>query len=532
MGEPNKNIKSPHSRSQQGLVAAMRDPKFYPKPPTQVIYKETHISHVFLAGDLAYKVKKAVRYSFLDYSTLAKRRHFLQEELRLNRRLAPSVYLSVIPVAFGSQGWRLGAWDSPSEYTLVMRRLPERRMLPALLACGQVNAPMMQHLAEVIAEFHLHAEPIAAVESARHREEVEREWTDNLSELRPFAGRLIDFESLRRLEDFGAGFIERHSELLQRRAREGWIRDVHGDLHCEHVCFAPEGIQIYDCIEFSPKLRRCDLASEIAFLLMDLEVRGAGSLRAPFLNRYLELVNDPELPLLLPFYECYRALVRAKVEALRPETASARAPRYFQYALDLTWQTLKPFLILVTGLTGSGKSTLSRELAKHLRIPVINSDAVRKELIGESGRKMLPFGAGIYSDAMTEKTYDRMADLAREQVLAGAGAILDATFSTKANRKKFLELAEQLNVPLLVIRCFASEQTTRARLARRLAGGTDISNGRWEIYVRQKEAYEPMEEFPPACRLELDTEHSIDELAGRSLEFLGSQIKLWRNAGE
>jgi predicted kinase len=388
---------------------------------------------------------------------------------------------------------------------------------------------MMQRLAEVLAEFHLHAEPIAAVERARHRAEVAREWHDNLEELRPFAGRLIDVESLNVLEDFGADFIGRHGDLLQRRAGQGWVRDVHGDLHCEHVCFAPEGIQIYDCVEFSAKLRRCDLASEIAFLLMDLAVRGAGSLRAPFLDRYLELIKDAELPVLLPFYECYRALVRAKVEALRPAGASARAPRYFQYAMDLTLQAVKPFLILVTGLTGSGKSTLSRELARRLRMPVINSDVVRKELAGESARKMVPFAADIYTPAMTEKTYDRMADLAAEQVLTGAGAIVDATFSTKANRKKFLKLAEQLNLPLVVIHCFTTEQTTRTRLAQRLADGTDISDGRWEIYVRQKETYEPLEEIPPAWGLELDTEGNIDELAGESLEFLRARIKRWRN---
>ncbi len=526
MERPQRNIRSVPGRSQKGLVEALMDPGFYPNPPGQVIHKETHISHVFLAGDLVYKIKKAVRYPFLDYSTLAKRRHFLEEELRLNRRLAPSVYLAVMPITCDSSGWRLGGWIDPCEYTLIMRRLPEDRILRALLDSGQVDAQMMRRLAEVLAEFHLKAERVSGSESAGHGEEVEREWNENLSELRTAALGFTTPQGLKVLEDFGARFIASQRDLLQRRAREGWIRDVHGDLHCEHVCFAPEGIQIYDCIEFSAKLRRCDLASEIAFLLMDLNVRGAGSLRAPFLNRYLELVNDPELPLLLPFYECYRALVRAKVEALRPDTARVRAPRYFQYAVELTWQPRKPFLILVSGLTGSGKSTLSRELAKRLQIPVINSDAVRKQLAGETGRKMDAFGAGMYSHAMTEKTYARMADLAREQVLSGAGAIIDATFGTKANRQKFLKLVEQLNIPLLLIHCFASDETTRKRLAQRLAEGTDISDGRWEIYQRQKETYEPMEEIPPACRLELDTERSIDDLAVRSLEFLRSRIKV------
>jgi aminoglycoside phosphotransferase family enzyme len=322
-------------KAREGLIDAMMNPAFYPKPPAQVIRKETHISDVFLAGDLVYKLKKAVRYPFLDYSTLSKRRHFLQEELRLNRRLAPSVYLAVMPITFDSRGWRLGGWDAPAEYTLVMRRLPERRMLAALVDSGQVNAQMMRDLADALASFHLHAKSIETLERDGYDNEVEKDWNETLSELRPFAGRLMAGESLTMLEDFGVGFITRYREVLVHRGREGWIRDVHGDLRCEHVCFAPEGIQIYDCIEFSAKLRRCDLASEIAFFLMDLAVFGGRGLRAAFLNRYIELVSDPDLLLLLPFYECYHALARAKVEALRPQTATERAPRYFEYARHL-----------------------------------------------------------------------------------------------------------------------------------------------------------------------------------------------------
>jgi aminoglycoside phosphotransferase family enzyme len=233
---------------------------------------------------LVYKVKKAVRYSFLDYSTLSKRRRFLQEELRLNRRLAPSIYLAVMPITFDSMGWQLGGRGKPMEYALVMRCLPESRMLPALLDSGQVTEEMMHSLAEVLADFHSHAEPLARGEALRHLENVEREWNNNLADLAPLAGRFMDAEGLKRLEDFGANFINWNAELFRRRAPQRWIRDVHGDLHCEHVCFAPEGIQIYDCIEFDARLRRGDLASEVAFLLMDLEVHGGGVLRARFLN--------------------------------------------------------------------------------------------------------------------------------------------------------------------------------------------------------------------------------------------------------
>jgi aminoglycoside phosphotransferase family enzyme/predicted kinase len=505
---------------QQGLVAAMMQPGFYPKPPPEVIHKETHISHVFLAGELVYKIKKAVRYSFLDYSTLSKRRHFLQEELRLNRRLAPSVYLGVLPIAFDGLAWRLGGWGPPAEYSLVMRRLPERRMLPFLLDSGQVSPEMMGALAEVLAGFHSEAERVKGLGASRHLETVEKQWDENLADLLPFVDRFIDTETLQTLKDFGRRFIDSHRELFGRRAAQGWIRDVHGDLHCEHICFAPEGIQIYDCIEFSTDLRRCDLASEIAFLLMDLEARGGRDLAPPFLARYLELMKDEEMPLLLPFYRCYRALVRGKVEALRAEPGDDLTSRHFRYARSVTWEPLKPFLVVVCGLTGSGKSTLARELGQRLDMPVINSDVVRKAMAGKAGENIVPFGMGIYSEAMTEKTYAGMIHEAEKQILAGNGAILDATFIRGAHREEVLRLAAKYAVPLAVIHCFASDETTKKRLLQRAAEGKDISDGRWEIYEKQRAADEPMEETPPASRLELDTGKSVEELARASEKFL------------
>jgi aminoglycoside phosphotransferase family enzyme/predicted kinase len=523
-GAQAKNI-NPQRESQEGLVLAMMNPSFYPKPPREVTHKETHISHVFLAGDLVYKVKKAVRFSFLDYSTLSKRRHFLQEELRLNRRLAPTIYLAVTPIIFDGSAWRLRGSGSAREYTLVMRRLPERRMMPALLESGQISPEMMRALAEVLAVFHSRAQRVGRRDASRYPEAVEKEWNDNLADLRPLSDRLIEKETLSGFESFGQGFISRHRDLFRRRAAGGWIRDVHGDLHCEHVCFAPEGIQIYDCIEFSSKLRQCDLASEIAFLLMDLGVRGGGALAAPFLAHYVELLNDPELSLLLPYYKCYRALVRGKVEAMRAQPEDDRASRYFRYAARVTWDPLQPFIVIICGLAGSGKSTLARQLGDRLGMPVISSDAVRKAIAGQPGRNVVPFEAGIYSSAMTEKTYSEMTRLAENEITAGTGAILDATFGRRVDRERVLRLAEKYSVPLAVIHCFASDETTKKRLAKRTEEGRDVSDARWEIYQRQKEIQEPMEEIPAAAWLELDTDAPVEQLARRSEKFLRSRLE-------
>lgn len=511
--------------NQEAIVTAMMDPGFYPKGGPEVTHKETHISHLFFVGELVYKVKKAVRHSFLDYSTLGKRRHFLSEELRLNQRLVPSVYLAIVPITTDGVRLRLGDEGELVEYALVMRRLPEKRMLPFLLATHQVTPEMVSELADSLARFHAQAERVTPSDASDYPNKVEKEWNDNLADLEPFVGSAMDTEALGALKDFGASFIERHHDLLVQRAREGWIRDVHGDLHCEHVCFAPEGIQIFDCIEFSSKLRCCDLASEIAFFLMDLEVRGGGSLVAPFLARYNELLPDPEKMALLPFYKCYRALVRSKVRMLRSRASDDMAARYLRFATRFTWESLKPFVVIISGLTGSGKSTLARELGERLGMPVINSDTVRKTIAEKSGWQNVAFNTGIYNPRMTEKTYGTMAREAGKRIRSGSGVILDATFGRKAHREKIIRLAERHRVPFFLIHCVASEETTKNRLVQRALEGKDISDGRWEIYLEQAATYQPPHEIPSASCLELNTESSAEQLARSSEKFLRSRLE-------
>ena len=509
---------------QQTLVPAMMEAEFYPKPPPSVTHKETHISHLFFAGDLVYKIKKPVRYSFLDFSSLAKRRHFLNEEVRLNRRLAPSVYLAVVPIVRNVSGWRLSAEGDAAEYALVMRRLPEKRMLPFLLDTRQVTPEMMRELAEIIANFHMGAEPVKNIDTDRHLTILEKLWNDNMADLEPFVGGLIDRDLGRIIDRFGAEFLRGHRGLLARRAEQGRIRDIHGDLHCEHICFAPEGIQIFDCIEFSSQLRCGDVASEIGFLLMDLEARGGEAMVKPFLSRYCELLDDSELPVLLPFYQCYRALVRGKVYALRSHGNNGAAARYFRYAARLTWLPFQPFLVLLCGLTGTGKTTLAQELSQRLNLPVFSSDAIRKALTGKPGRETVPMNAGIYRQPMTEKTYGKIVREAEKQILSGRGAILDATFAQRANRQKVTRMAAKHNVPVFLVHCFATDATIKNRLAQREAEGRDLSDGRWEIYVEQKAACEPPSEMPVQNYLELNTVQPVEELAAVCEKFLRSRL--------
>ncbi len=508
--------------AQDSLVAAMMQPDFYPKAPDTVTHKETHISHLFFAGELVYKIKKAVRFSFLDFSTLLQRRYYLNEELRLNRRLAPSVYIGVMPISLDDSEWQLGGWAEPAEYTLVMRRLPERRMLPFLLETHQLTPEMMRELAESLADFHTQADRARIAFAGDYVDAVEKSWNDNFADLEPFMESEIEGETLGMLKGFGAGFFGRYRDLLIRRAEQGWVRDVHGDLHCEHICFAPEAIQIFDCIEFSAALRCCDLASEIAFLLMDLEFRGGKILIKPFLTRYHELIDDPELSTLLPFFACYRAIVRGKVNALRKDVDGAS--RYFRFALRYTWQQWKPFLVMVCGLTGSGKSTLARELGRRLDLPVISSDVVRKAITRKPGPQLVSFEEGIYSPAVTEKVYGELAQETETAIKESGGAILDATFIDKDNRERIARISAKHHIPLFVIRCCASEELTKRRLAQRAAEGKDLSDGRWAIYVKQKAASEPMDKCSVDNCLVLDTEPGVDTLAKHCERFFRARF--------
>lgn len=508
----------------KSLLAAMLQPSFYPRRSSEVIHLETHISHLFFAGDLVYKVKKPVRFSFLDYSTLRRRKYFLYEELRLNRRLAPSVYLGVLPISREYHGWQLGSEARPVEYALIMRRLPARRMLDFLLDHGQVTAEMMRSLAEIIAPFHARAATGEEINAAAHPQAIQKLWDDNLADIQPFVGGLLDAGTFEALRDFSGPFIAKHNELLMRRLHEGRVREVHGDLHCEHICFAPEGIQIFDCIEFSPQLRYCDIASEVAFLTMDMEFRGGASLAREFLRRYQELMDDHELSLLLPFYKCYRALVRGKVAALRSNGASPQASRYFDLAYRYTWEEFKPFLVIVSGLTGSGKSTLAHELSPRLGLTVISSDATRKALAGSSEPCIAPYGEAIYSPSMTERSYAKMAEEGEKLIVKGEGAILDATFHRRAHRETILKLIARHNIPFVLIQCRSSEEVLQERLQRRAEEGRDLSDGRWEIYLQQNNAFEPIVEVSPQAYMALDTEGPPIMLARKVENFLRSVL--------
>lgn len=495
------------------FLRAMLAPAFYPNAPAGVQLIQTHISFVLLAGDEVYKVKKPVRFSFLDFSTLDRRRHFCNEELRLNRRLTSGVYLEVVSVCAGAAGYRLGSENDPQavEYAVRMRRLPEEGMFAAIVRRGDAQRSHIEAIARRLVEFHAAAD--AGPDVARHGAPaalLERMRADFAESWR-YRGHTVSEEDDQAIQDFCNDFVSTHEATLCARQAQGRIRDGHGDLRAEHVCFA-DTLQIIDCIEFDRRLRCRDVASEVAFLAMDIEHLGQPVLAADLIEMYADLAGDPEMISLVPFYQCYYAYIRGKVESLtsaEPEVeepqrraAATAAVGHFAQAYRYTW-AYSPILIVVVGLSGSGKTTVARALHERLGFLHVNSDVVRKQLAGHPVDRPSPPAArpALYSSEQSRLTYEAMTDAARGELARGRGVIVDATFQRRAHRATMVELAAQAGVPLLFVECRCDEEEIRHRLDERVRSGSGASDADWDVYVVQRANYEDFSEEESAVAI-------------------------------
>ena len=503
------------------LVEAMLDPSFYPHRPAQVSLAQTHISYVFLAGSEVFKIKKPVSFRFLDFSTLDLRREVCREEVRLNRRLAPETYLGVVGVKRAGSTFALAAEEDPAaiEYAVHMRRLPDDRFLTNLIEHGQLTEEMIDELAARLAAFHAAARSDAAVTASGAPEAIARVAEDSFATARRFRTQSISPRDDDRIQGFLRGFLESERPRLEQRMAEGRIRECHGDLHGEHVCFTTP-LVIFDCIEFSESLRCCDVASEIAFLAMDLTFRGREDLAEHFVGCYAERSGDFELPGLVPFYACYRAYVRGMVDSLaagEPEMEERERPvrwesarRHFLLSQRYAW-AYRSGLVVLVGLSGSGKSNVAAALAERTGFRSWSSDVERKRLAGldlvdRAGRE----GAKeIYSPQFSARTYAALYENAERHLAAGRGVILDATFLRRIDRDRARALTSRLGKPILIVECRCDEDEIRRRLERREVENTDPSDADLEIHMQQRRVYEPTSGDEPAT-MTVDTTGGID----------------------
>jgi aminoglycoside phosphotransferase family enzyme len=322
-------------------VKALLKPEVYPHKPKKVELVQTQMSFVFLTGEYVYKVKKPVNLGYLDYTTLEKRHFFCRQELELNRRLCPDVYLAVVPIVEEKDGLRLQGQGQAVEYAVKMKQLPQERMMDVLLLRGKVTPEMVARVAERLAGFHSKAETNQKIAAFGKLDVIRRNCDENFAQTEKYIGTSITIKEYQHIKNYTDDFVDSKGNLFDKRVREGRIRDCHGDLHAAHVCFS-DGICIYDCIEFNDRFRYCDVASEIAFLAMDLDRYGQAGLSRHLVDTYVGLSHDEELLKLLSFYKCYRAYVRGKVACFMLDdphisdeektSALAAAKRYFELA--------------------------------------------------------------------------------------------------------------------------------------------------------------------------------------------------------
>ena len=493
----------------ESVIQALESPGAYPERPAQIEHLQTHISHLFLTPEHVYKVKKPVDFGFLDFSTLEKRRAFCYEELALNRRLGPDVYLEVVKVRRGPGG-RIAIAGSGEvmEHAVKMRRLPADRSLDRLLTSGQVTEDMVRDLGRIIGEFHLKAEASPKINDYGSPEAIADTVDENFRQTAAYINLTISSTKYGRLKEYSEAFQQRGRGLFERRIDEGRIRDCHGDLHCAQVFFTDRGVRIIDCIEFTQRFRYSDVASDIAFMAMDLDQAGRHDLSRVFVDACLEVTKDAEAQELLDFYKVYRAYVRGKVESFRlddlhipqqeRDAASQRARGYFNQAYFYTQKRFPPKLVVCAGMVGTGKSTIARYIAADGGLTVISSDVVRKRLAGVAPmeRHYEAFGAGLYSPEFSRRTYDEVLRLARQYLMEGHSVVLDATFGSRSQREAAAALAGETQADFWAVECVASEQEIHERLRRRQGRQASVSDGRWEIYQREKATFEPLSEVP------------------------------------
>ena len=510
--------------------SALSRPETYPHRPAQVEVRETHISWVFLAGELAYKLKKPLVLDFLDYGTPRRRRAMCEEEVILNRRLAPRIYLGVRGVAVTDGGVQLTAADDRRavDFVVEMRRYDERATLAARLERGELGQEQVRAVAAMLARFHAAARPVRVGDGPVLA--VERRFDRNLQELLACVEQWSEIGRVQALERFAHAFIAAHAKTFQLRANGGRVREGHGDLRAEHV-LTNGNVEVVDCLEFDQALRELDVADDLAFLVFDLTARGGERFSDLLVQAYREAGGDPGEDWLIAFYAAYRALVRAKVALVRASQRAAQTPErgeesarmrnLIAVAERFAWRARLPLLIVVCGLPASGKSHLTSALAQLSGLAHLSSDATRKRLAGVPSTKRAP--GARYSAEWNARTYTALGERAARAVAASGGALVDATFRHLVDRRSFMSALRGPASPVF-IECQAPRAVLVERAARRERDPQRVSDADTAVVTRELGSWEPLDEVPAEAHVMLRTDRSLKEIVGDVLALLDRRL--------
>jgi aminoglycoside phosphotransferase family enzyme/predicted kinase len=500
------------------MVQDLLRPQNLPGRPSRIEFTFTHGSLVFLTERDVYKIKRAKDYGFFDYTTLEARKHYCEEEVRLNRRTAPDVYLGVLPVFRDEDGHSLSRPADVVDYAVHMRRLPDDRSALSLLKAGQLGPDEVRALARFVARFYRQAEVRSPIPGAL-RTSIE----ENFEQVAPFAGKFADKEVLQQIQGLQEAWLVEHDELLKSRPS----RDGHGDLRLEHGYLLDDGPLIIDCIEFLDRFRVGDPALDVAFLAMDLYGHGRAGLAEVFLGVFAYENDDYDFYPLVDGYMSYRAMVRAKLAcfvASDPSTPQQRAARKVREAREL-FTLAHRFVahprhsgrvIGVGGIIASGKTAVAEALAPLVEGPVVSADATRKYLAGIDKEEL--GDQSIYTTAFTHRVHEELLRRASQVLQGGRPVILDTTFKSRQLRGRARRLAERMKVPFVMIECGVPETVARERLRGRNLGVSDAREDLLDNFLRD---YEPMAELAPGELVLLDTTRSegeiLDELSRREV---------------
>lgn len=501
---------SPEEASQRRLVAALQRGAPYPHRADRVEHRETHISHVLLAGDFAYKIKKPLDLDFLDFSTLDLRRHYCREEIRLNARLAPEIYLDVVPITGTADDPVIDGKGDPIEFAVRMRRFDEAHLLSRRLSANLLDAATIDRVAERIARFHETEAAVSTGGDAGTPAAVIAPMRENFNQILP---RITDPTERERLQQL-AGWTEAQFEdlrpLLSERRDQGRIRECHGDMHLGNMVLTGDRVAIFDGIEFSEALRWIDVASEIAFLIMDLDHRGATALAGHALDAWLAGTGDYEALQVLRFYLVYRAMVRAKISAIRAgqmpgSEAADEAWADYHAHVELAKRYAgagAPSLTITRGVAGTGKSTAAARLIERIGAVRLRSDVERRRLYPHASAEVR------YGEPASDAVHARLEQLADTALRAGWPVVVDATFIEQRRREPFLELAGSHGVEFRLLDLRVSARKRDDRIAARAAAGRDPSEADPEIAHRQESALEPLTPEESAVTITVDNDGS------------------------
>lgn len=514
-------MKMRESALQEALFKQMRTPEFYPHPVHCVTICETHISMVFLAGDVVYKIKKSVGLEFLDFTTLENRRHFCTREVALNLRLTNNVYLGVTEITQKGDHFYLGGDGTVVEYAVRMRKLAETYSMKQLLRSGKIGNKEIDRLAMTLSEFYGSDTSDRPPNMEAVFETIRQNCNENFEQTQPWLGPLFDGDCFQSVWSRTGAFLERQKNLFFRRMENKRFRDCHGDLRTGHIYFTDTGIQIIDCIEFNDRFRYQDVGADLAFLVMDMEFLGFSALAEKFLLAYAGYSHDPEVYVLINFYKCYRAMVRFKVNCIRLQEHDVseqernqlleQTKKYLALSDQYADHFSRPRIWVICGMPASGKSTLAKAISQALNIRSINSDVVRKKIFPAppTDPVSMPFEKGIYSETATSQTYDTLLSLAEKEVLKGNSVALDATFSREKYRKQVVSLAEKLGAGIVFTECTVPDPVLKERLIMR-NGRNTVSDARISHFQSFKNRFEPIQKIETDCHVKVNTEASMD----------------------